>query len=386
MMKPRLKGFGQLRAGDEITLVRDAGVELTLPDPDGQVAALLDLLDGTRAAADLAGELGGRWSDLTPTDVAEGLAALDDAGLLEDTAAATTLTPWQQERYFSNLAFFGTFATLGRSRYDFQEALRRAHVVLLGVGGLGSTLLYNLAGLGVGHVTALDCDRVEAKNLARQFLYSEAEIGQPKLARAVARARAFNSEMEITPVERRVAGPGDVVPLLSGADLVLGAIDQPADVPRWVNEACVQAGVPYITGGMWTARGMYYSVAPGRSGCLACLRTHQERERGGERTPVRRERVNRGIGPVASLIGALISLEAVRYLTGFAPPISQGRMWVVDFATGQVDVGYEWPRLPDCPLCAVRAGGPKRARAVVEMDLVAPNAPPIPALVGAARQ
>ena len=107
----------------------------------------------------------------------------------------------------------------------------------------------------MGQVTALDCDRVELKNLARQFLYSEAEVGQPKLGRAVARARAFNSELRITPVERWVTGPDDVAPLLPGADLVLSAIDQPAEVQEWVNDACVAAGVPFITGGMQVARG-----------------------------------------------------------------------------------------------------------------------------------
>ena len=354
MVQPCLKSYSRLAQNGEITLTRETGVELTLPDPDGQVLALLDLLDGTRTIDEATRAMVGRWPDLTPADVAEGVAALDAAGLLEDAAAPTTLSSWQRERYSSNLAFFGTFADLGRSRDTYQATLRRAHVVLLGVGGLGSTLLFNLAGLGVGHVTALDCDRVELKNLARQFLYSEAEVGQPKLGRAVARARAFNSELRITPVERWVTGPDDVAPLLPGADLVLSAIDQPAEVQEWVNDACVAAGVPFITGGMQVARGVYYSVLPGRSSCLACWRGAEARTAALPRYP---ERVNRGIGPVASLMGALIALEAVRYLTGFAPPVSAGKLWLVDFATGQADVGYAWPRLPGCPVCGPAGRG-----------------------------
>jgi molybdopterin/thiamine biosynthesis adenylyltransferase len=354
MVRPCLKPYTRLVENGEITLVRETGVEVTLPDPDGQVLALIDLLDGSRTLDEVARTMVERWPELRPDDVEEGIDALDTAGLLEDTAAPVTLSPWQRERYASNLAFFGTFADLARSRESFQRALQEAHVVLLGVGGLGSTLLFNLAGLGVGHVTLVDRDRVELKNLARQFLYSEAEVGQPKLARAVARAKGFNSELHITPVERWVTGPDDVAPLLPSADLVLSAIDQPAEVQEWVNAACVAAGVPFITGGMQVSRGMYYSVRPGHSACLACWRGADDGPVAAP--PARPERVNRGIGPVASLVAALIGLEAVRYLTGFAPPVSAGKLWLVDFATGHADVGYAWPRLPDGPVCRSGAG------------------------------
>jgi hypothetical protein len=121
MLSPRLKSYARQVTADEIILSRDAGVEIILSDPDGQVLALLDLLDGTRILSELAAVLAQRWPDLTVEAVAEGVAALDEAGLLEDAAAETSLSAWQQERYFSNLAFFGTFADLQRSRYSFQE-------------------------------------------------------------------------------------------------------------------------------------------------------------------------------------------------------------------------------------------------------------------------
>lgn len=366
-MRPQLKSFIKWPSVGEVTLVRESGIQMTLPDPEGQVEALLDLLDGSRTIVELAAALSDRWPELTPEAVAEGIADLDEAGLLENGAAPTTLSDWQQERYFSNLAFFGTFASLSHSRYDYQMQLRDAHVVLLGVGGLGSTLLYNLAGLGVGHVTALDCDKVELKNLARQFLYSEAEVGLPKLGRAVARAQGFNSEMRITPVERRVYGPDDIAPLLPGADLVLSAIDQPAEVQDWVNQACVEAGVPFITGGMQVARGLYYSIVPGQTGCLQCWRTTIDRNRGVTPPPIRPQRINRGIGPAASLVGALISLEATRYLTNFAPPVSAGKLWLADFATGQVDLAYSWEQLPDCPVCGQGVGAAQRDDVAVEV-------------------
>lgn len=357
-MKPRLKSYYKQVNDSEIILVRDPGVQITLPDPGGEIRRLLELLNGERTTEEVTALLASARPGLTADDVTEAVLALNQAGLLEDAAAPVSLSAWQQERYLSNLAFFGTFASLERSRYQFQETLRGARVVMLGAGGLGSTVLYDLAGLGVGHLTVLDCDRVEARNLARQFLYSEADVGRPKLQLAVERLRAFNSEIEIVPVERRVHGPADVAPLLDRADLVICGIDTPREVYTWVNEACVAARVPWIAGGMYVARGTYYSVQPGRSGCLACLKLMQERQGDAAFTPP--ERINRGIGPVASLMGALVAQEAVRYLTGFAPPVSAGRYWVVDFVTGHADVGLEWPKLPDCPVCGHMHGEESR--------------------------
>lgn len=353
--RPRLKLYPRRVEDGCITLFREPGVEFKLDDADG-VAALLDELTGERSPDELAADLSKRFPQITTDDFIAAIAALDDAGLLEDADATTRLSAWEQERYFSNLAFFATFADLARSRFALQERLCDSRVVLLGVGGLGSSLLYNLAGMGVGHVTALDCDRVELKNFARQFLYTEADIGLPKLERAVARAKAFNSAMEIAPVERRVRGPEDVVDLLDGVDLVLSAIDQPLpDVHRWVNEACVSARVPYVSGGMFVARGSYYSVDPGRSGCLVCCD-----RAGAERPPRALEQVNRGLGPVATVLGGFVSLEAARYLTGFAPPIAAGRVWFIDFATSRLELAFSFERDPNCPVCGQLEPAPPR--------------------------
>jgi molybdopterin-synthase adenylyltransferase len=360
MMKPRLKQYGRRVAAGEIFLLVDVDAGLTLEDPDGRVRALLDLLDGTRTVEQVAEVVSADW----PVDVAEvqqALAALDEAGLLEDGAAETKLSPWQQERYASNLEFFGTFTRLGSSRYGYQERLCQSHVVLLGAGGLGSTLLLNLAGMGVGRVTVVDFDRVELKNLARQFLYRERDVGRAKTERAIEVARALNSEIEISAVETRIDHPDAIPPLIAGASLVLSAIDQPGDAQRWVNASCVPLGIPFVFGGFQAARGFYGSVDSRRSGCLACLAASTE-----DKPLEPAAKVNRGIGPVATLTASLMALEALRYLSAFAPPVAAGKLWVVDYVTGRVEIGAEWDRLPACPTCG--GAEPSREPAVAAAE------------------
>jgi molybdopterin/thiamine biosynthesis adenylyltransferase len=357
---PKLKELTWERAADELVVALDPSEQLVLADPSGQVEELFRLLrEGTRDMAQLVIELTGRHPDLTGDEVASAIETLDELHLLQD-ARRDPLPAEQSERYFSNLAFFETFASLHHPAEQFQRRLLEAHVVVLGAGGLGCTVLFNLAGLGVGRVTVLDHDRVEARNFARQFLYTDTDIGAIKVERAADRLRAFNPGMRVDTVTRRVAGPADVAPLLADADLLITGVDRPDEVDLWVNEACLAAGVPYVRGGILPTRVVYWSVDPGRSACYSCaLRADAAQAAAGSDTAIVARRlapglpvVNRGIGPVASLVGSLVAMEALRYLTGFAAPVAAGRFRVVDFRCGVTETEQPWPRDPDCAACA----------------------------------
>lgn len=338
-MRPRLKPFIRTNDGDRLSLTTDPGLSFQIDDPDGQIGRLLDLLDGSRTLDEI------RLPGLSPAEIEEGIAVLDEAGLLEDASAEPIE---ETERYFNNLAFFATFADLSTSRHEFQRRLARAKVLQVGAGGVGSTVLLQLVGLGVGEVRLVDFDRVERKNLVRQLLYTEADLGRPKLDAAVARAKALNPAVQVTPIEKQIAGPLDLIELMEDVDLLVLTADSPAAISEWANEAAVRTGVPFITGGVGIARGAYYSVAPGQSGCLTCLRA-QEQQGGG---PIPHpDGIHRGISPVGGLIASLIGLEALRYLSGFAPPVSAGCYWQVDIASGRTEVALSWARREDCPVC-----------------------------------
>src|SRR5690625_4402079 len=169
MMKPQLKSAVWERDGDQLRIVYDIREQLLISDPDGTVEALLELLrEGGRSVPELATALATRRPEVPAEDVDAAVQALDAHRLLEDGQQLDTLGPTEQERHFSNLAFFESFATLTRSREQFQRALLQAHVLMLGTGGVGSNTIPHLAGLGVGNLTLLDCDAVEQRNFARQ--------------------------------------------------------------------------------------------------------------------------------------------------------------------------------------------------------------------------
>jgi molybdopterin/thiamine biosynthesis adenylyltransferase len=366
MVIPRLKSINCLADQESLLLSRDPRSRVELADPEGQTRALLILLaEGIRTPSELRTALAERWPDIELREIRDALDDLDRLGWLEDAAARGHLSDRQRQRYFSNLAFFDAFTTLERSREEIQRDLLDARVVVLGAGGLGSSVIQNLAGLGVSKLTILDFDTVELQNFARQFVYTEEQLGQPKVERVAAWLRKFDPGADVRAVNARVLGPDDVRTLLPGADLVISAIDDPDEVDLWVNEACVGAGIPFIRGGLSYTQGLYWSVDPGRSACRQCLESYRATFAQDIDLPLltwervlRTERVNRGIGPVAQLLGAVVAMEALRYLTGIVPPVAAGAYQLIDFA-GSCSTSVEpWPQDPSCEVCAT---APQRA-------------------------
>lgn len=373
-MRPVLKSAVWERVGDQLRVVYDRRDQLLLEDPDGVVEALLDLLaTGGRTVAEIAAEL-----RIPVDDVSAAVAELDGCGLLEDSDRLGTFTAVAAERHHSNLGFFESFGSLARSREDHQHALRAAHVLVLGVGGLNSTVVQHLAGLGVGRLTLVDDDVVEPRNFVRQYLYRWSDLGASKVERAGWWVRDFDPTIEVSAVRRRVRGTDDVADLLALArpDAVAAGIDTPAAVDRWVNAACVAARVPYVRAGMYVTEGVVWSVQPGASACLACVPHLDEpsvalarlaaepdlaEQLAGLALYRSRPRMNRGAGPVAGLLGSLVAFELMRYLTGFEPPQYAGRPLTVDFAAGCAMRQADWSRHPACPVCRPPEDVPRSA-------------------------
>jgi molybdopterin-synthase adenylyltransferase len=355
-MRPKLKDAAWQRDGTDLHVVAESA-HIVLSDDGGHICALLELLqEGTRSTADLATALATRFPPVEATEVDAVIGGLDDLGLLIDADADTArLTAAEHERFETNLRFFTSFASLDRSAVSFQRAALDAHVVFLGVGGLGCAVIPPLAGTGVSRMTLVDCDVVELKNLNRQYLYREREVGRRKVEQAAGWVREFSSSVDLRVLDRTICRAEDVAELLPGADLLVVGIDTPDDVDLMVNEACVRAGVPFVHGGLMAREAAYGSVDPGRSACLMCPGAAR-----GVDDPLvaalaaRLDPANGSSGPLVSLLGGLVAMEALRYLTRFTEPIAAGCVRLIDFTTGAERL-RRWDRHPDCTACAPHA-------------------------------
>ena len=62
-----------------------------------------------------------------------------------------------------------------------QKKIEKSTVFIAGAGGLGTTVVVYLAAAGVGCLRICDPDIIDLSNLNRQILYTESDIGEPKV-------------------------------------------------------------------------------------------------------------------------------------------------------------------------------------------------------------
>ena len=150
-----------------------------------------------------------------------------------------------------------------------QVALTKAHVVLIGCGGIGSPALQYLAGAGIGRLTLVDSDVVEVSNLQRQTIFAAADIGKPKAEAAAAWVRSFDPVLDVRAVCERV-DRAYAAWLIAGAHLVLDGCDNFA-TRLAVSDACVAAGIPLTSAALGRFQGQIGNFA-GHLADHACYR------------------------------------------------------------------------------------------------------------------
>lgn len=204
-----------------------------------------------------------------------------------------------------------------------QQRLLDARVLVVGAGGLGSAALPYLVAAGVGAVTLVDDDRVEAHNLPRQVLHGAADVGRPKTDSAADRLRALAPDATLTLVTERLTA-ATASALLPDCDLVLDCTD---NVPTRLAlaDAAAAAGVPVVWGAVAGAAGQVTVFDAARGFALRDLWPDAP-------APARIDRVG-AFGPLVGTIGALMASEALKLLTGAGTPLL-GRILYVDALAG----------------------------------------------------
>lgn len=223
-----------------------------------------------------------------------------------------------------------------------QQAIAAAHVLVIGAGGLGSPILSYLAAAGVGTLTICDGDKVELSNLQRQTLYTESDIGKPKVKAAAQRLKANNGDIRINEVPQFFSAD-NAGALLEGVDLVVEGVDRIA-ARHVINEACLKAGKPLLSAAASRFEGQVALFRPGEAGhpCYACLVPPSADEDGlCDRDGV--------LGPVVGVVGSLAATEALKLICGIRPTLEK-TILIAHLKAGTVR-RTAMERDPGCPVC-----------------------------------
>lgn len=229
---------------------------------------------------------------------------------------------------------------LGDIAIEGQQKLLNSHVLIVGLGGLGSPAALYLAGAGIGTLTLADDDDIHLSNLQRQILFTTDDIAHPKAQAAKLRLAQLNPGSKLIVLQQRLTG--DVLKnAVARVDVVLDCTDNMA-TRQEINAACVALNTPLISASAVGFGGQLMVLTPPwEQGCYRCLWPDDVE-------PERNCRTAGVLGPVVGVMGTLQALEAIKLLSRMETP--SGELRLFDGKTSQWR-SLALRRASGCPVC-----------------------------------
>ncbi len=210
-----------------------------------------------------------------------------------------------------------------------QEALLNSHVMIIGLGGLGSPASMYLASAGIGHLSLVDFDEVDLSNLQRQIVHDTDSINELKVESAKRRLEALNPEIKISTHSKKMSAD-DLSPLLSNVDLILDCSDN-FDTRYALNDLAFEKAIPLVSGAAIGLQGQItsFDFRQDESPCYRCLYPSQA-----ENEQQANCAENGVLGPLVGIIGSMQALESCKILLNIGKHL-QGRLQVFDGLSGE---------------------------------------------------
>jgi adenylyltransferase and sulfurtransferase len=241
------------------------------------------------------------------------------------------------ERYSRQLLLSDGFGVAG------QLQLQQSSVLVVGAGGIGSTVLLYLGAAGVGRIGVADCDVVEVSNLHRQIIHSVQTVGEHKAVSARQAVLDLNPSVVCEAMDT-VFTAENALQLVGDYDCVVDATDNPA-TRYLINDACVLAGKPLVSGSAVGTQGQLTVYNSKGGSCYRCLYPKPSIQAGCHSCS------DAGVlGPVPGLIGILQAMETLKILTGFGSAMHDRLLMYDGAACSFVNVKKPAKR-EDCPVC-----------------------------------
>ena len=224
-----------------------------------------------------------------------------------------------------------------------QQKLLHAHVMIIGMGGLGSPAAIYLTAAGIGTLTLVDFDKVELTNLQRQIVHRNTDIDKSKVDSAKHNLLAINPDVQINTIDLK-PDQSTLNELVQRADVVIDASDN-YETRFSVNTACVSHRIPLVSGAAIRFEGQIsvFDKRQDDSPCYNCLYP-----KAGDAEETCSE--NGILAPVVGIIGSMQALETIKIICGIGETLT-GRLLILD----ALSMSWRSMKLkpdPACPICS----------------------------------
>ncbi len=224
-----------------------------------------------------------------------------------------------------------------------QQRLADARVLIIGLGGLGSSSSVYLAAAGVGHLVLVDFDEVDISNLQRQIVHATKDIGRLKVDSAAEHLLELNPEIKVTKIDHKIENE-ELDEQIKSSTVVLDCSDN-FKTRFAINDACVKYKTPLVSGAAirFEAQVSVFDSRHENSPCYRCLY-------GSEAEVEQSCTANGVISPLLGIVGSIQACEAMKIIMSLGETL-QGRLLLLDV------MHMEWHTAklnkdPNCPVCS----------------------------------
>ncbi len=234
-----------------------------------------------------------------------------------------------------------------------QKKLKRARVLMIGAGGLGSPFAMYLAAAGIGHLGIVDYDMVDFSNLQRQLLHGTPDVGRPKTLSAKDTIHRLNPHVEVITYDTPLTS-ANALEIFKDYDVIVDGTDN-FPTRYLVNDACVMLGKPNVYGSIFRFEGQVsvfwansHEATDGRLPEGACYRCLYPEPPPPGLVPSCAEGGVLGVLP--GVIGTLQAIETIKLITGIGEPMLN-RLLLFD-ALKMKFRELKLRKNPDCAICS----------------------------------
>ena len=222
-----------------------------------------------------------------------------------------------------------------------QQALLSAKVAIVGAGGLGGPAGLYLAAAGVGTITIIDDDVVDASNLQRQVQFVHTDIGMEKAIVMADTLADLNPDINVSGKIERLKR-SNAASLLGGHDIIIDGTDS-FETRFEINEAALELEIPLVSGALGRFDGQVGVFSgQGENACYRCLVP--------EIPPDAETCSEVGVvGALAGIVGSMMALETIKLITGAGEALI-GRLWIYDGLRAESRT-VKLAKDPACPAC-----------------------------------
>lgn len=239
--------------------------------------------------------------------------------------------------------YLENYASSKNMLIEMWNNIRAAHVIIFGIGGVGTWVAHELVSTGIKNLTLVDFDKVELSNLNRQFGFFEKDVGMFKIEALRNTLNRKFLDLNISLLYEKL-DEQFFLRNKTHADLIINCTDKPSVdfTSRIIDEYSKSSRIPIIIGGGYnrhlTLIGQ--SIIPGKSPCFDCsTKEFSNKTIFGFDQIKKLKTKGRKLGtvsPLSVISSTFISFEAIKILSKVITPVNTSRRGEFDFVEKKI--------------------------------------------------